>query len=72
MKFYPCVDGPLDRDLRVVATNEVRPPRAGEWFLSGARIAGYLATNDLSRPYRIARLVRVKKTVWKIVVETIV
>jgi hypothetical protein len=41
-------------------TGEKRPPRKGEWYLSGAIIEAYLAPNDLSTPYHIARLVRTK------------
>jgi len=40
-----------------------RCPKKGEWYLSGADIAAYEAKNDLSAPYHIARIVRVKQTV---------
>lgn len=33
-----------------------RPPRAGEWFLSGANVEAYLAPSDLGTPYHIATL----------------
>lgn len=33
---------------------EFRPPRKGEYYLSGAIPCAYLAPNDLSTPYRIA------------------
>jgi hypothetical protein len=46
--------------FRVVSTGEKRPPRKGEWYLSGAIITGYRAPNDLSAQFHIARLVRVK------------
>lgn len=36
------------------ATGEFRPPRKGEWYLSGAIVAAYQAPNDLSTPYWIA------------------
>lgn len=50
--------------FRAVATGEKRPPRKGEWYLSGAIIAAYRAPNDLSGDFHIARLVRVEtKTV---------
>lgn len=45
-------------NLRAVATTEFRPPKAGEWYLSGAIVCAWRAPNDLSTPYRIARLVR--------------
>lgn len=53
-RLYP---GPRSYGEDVVYkwTGEFRPPRAGEYFLSGARIEAYLATNDLDMPYHIAR-----------------
>jgi hypothetical protein len=33
---------------------EVRAPRKGEWYVSGAIPAAYRAPNDLDTPYRIA------------------
>lgn len=47
------------KGFRAVATGEKRRPRRGEWFLSGAIIAAYKASNDLSTSYHIAKLVRV-------------
>lgn len=41
----------------VVLTGEKRPPMKGEWYVSGAIPAGYLALNDLTQVYYIARLV---------------
>lgn len=40
-------------------TGEKRPPRKGEWFLSGATIEAYRATADLSSSYPIAEMVKV-------------
>jgi hypothetical protein len=40
----------------VVATGEFRPPKAGEWFLSGAVVEGYRTVVDLDAPYHIAKL----------------
>jgi hypothetical protein len=48
------------RNFRAVFTGEKRPPRKGEWYLSGSIITAYKAPNDLSTPYHIARLVRVE------------
>jgi len=45
-----------------VATGEKRPPKAGEWFLSGAIVEAYKAANDLSSPYPIAQLTVVIET----------
>lgn len=46
--------------LRAQWTGEKRTPKAGEWFLSGAEVTAYRTQNDLSTPYHIARIVRVK------------
>lgn len=52
----------LKEDLAVVAvySGVKRPPRKGEWYLSGSSIAAYLAPNDLRSSYHIADLVVVK------------
>lgn len=54
------------RHVRAVATGEMRLPRKGEWFLSGAEVEAYKAHNDLTTKYHIARLVKVE-TVTRIV-----
>ena len=48
------------RGVHGVWTGEFRAPKKGEWYFSGAYIETYLAKNDLSTPYHIARLVRTK------------
>lgn len=54
--------------LHAIETSESRPPKQGEWFLSGASPAAYYAINDLAHIYPIARLVRVRRvTTWEIV-----
>lgn len=40
-------------------TGEHRPPRKGEFYLSGAVIEAYRAPSDLTTPYHIAELVLV-------------
>ncbi|RLC88675.1 MAG: hypothetical protein DRJ03_02020 [Chloroflexi bacterium] len=50
----------LKRYLRAKLTGEFRPPRKGEWFLSGAIPEAYRAPNDLDGAYHIARFVRVR------------
>lgn len=45
------------RSVRAVWTGEKRPPKRGEWYLSGAIVEAYRAPNDLSTPFHIARLV---------------
>ncbi|MFX8660936.1 hypothetical protein ABTM16_20025, partial [Acinetobacter baumannii] len=39
-----------ERHLRTVATDEFRPPKQGEFYLSGAEIEAYRAPRDLSTP----------------------
>ena len=67
-KYFPLADPPSSDDLaalglqdkvgvRAMATGEKRMPRKGEWFLSGAIIEAYRASNDLSGEFYIARLV---------------
>ena len=48
-------------EIRGISTGERRAPRKGEWFLSGAIPAVYLAANDLSMTYTICRLIVVKR-----------
>lgn len=47
--------------VMVQTTGEKRPPRKGEWYVSGAIPEGYKAPNDLSQPHVIAKLVQVEK-----------
>lgn len=42
---------------RAVYMGEKRPPKRGEWYLSGAIVEAYYAPNDLSTPFHIAALV---------------
>ena len=48
------------RDVHAILTGERRPPRKGEWYLSGAIPEAYRAPNDLSTPYQICRLVKTR------------
>jgi len=75
----PCTDDPsvslpagmLGKiQLRGVRTGEYRAPKAGEWYLSGAEPEAWKARNDLTSPYYILRLVRVKTE--KVTITTIV
>lgn len=57
---FPLADGhhhERHRGMVAVDTGEMRPPRKGEWFLSGAIVEAYQAPNDLTMAYHIARLV---------------
>jgi hypothetical protein len=49
-------------------TGEFRPPRKGEWYLSGAIIEAYQAKADMSDPYVIVKLVKAR-AVWEEVEE---
>jgi hypothetical protein len=44
-------------------TGEFRPPRIGEWFLSGAIIEAYVAHGPMTTSYFIAELVEVEEAV---------
>lgn len=64
-KYYPLAEGEakhargatVERIPRVQLTGEIRPPRKGEWYLSGAIPEGYMAVNDLETSYSICTLV---------------
>jgi hypothetical protein len=58
-----------DNNLKAVATNEFRPPRKGELYLSGAVVEAYIAPSDLSSAYRIARVVLFEKVETEVVHE---
>ena len=45
------------RHIRALFTGHVRPPRRGEWYLSGAIIEAYMALTDMTDARPIARLV---------------
>ena len=51
---------PMTPDIRVQMTGEFRCPKKGEWFISGAIPEGYKAYADLTTPYYIGQLTRVK------------
>lgn len=48
-------------NIRYVGTGEYRNPLKGEYFLSGSVVTAYLAPNDLSTPYWIAKPVEMKQ-----------
>jgi hypothetical protein len=61
--FVKFGDGPeMLATIAAKRTGEHRPPKAGEWYLSGAEIAAYYAPNDFgdASPYHIAELVIVE------------
>lgn len=49
----PCKSSP--RRLREYAIEGMRPPRRGEYYLSGAVVAAHMAPNDLSSAYIVVR-----------------
>jgi hypothetical protein len=70
-RYYRCVDrvpgtlpGSRDADgshYMAEITGEYRPPRAGEWYISGAIPEAYRMPGDSTIPQHIARLVRVRR-----------
>ena len=62
MKWKPLQNWGLKDGLYIAAVRafEFRPPKAGEWYLSGAdengQPAAYRAPNDLSMSFHIAKL----------------
>lgn len=58
-----------ERELRAIATDEARPPKRGEWYLSGAIAEAHRAGNDLISAYRIAKLVKTRTVTTVEIVE---
>ncbi len=53
---YPSASGSHAKHApHYVATGDKRPPKRGEWYLSGAIVEAYKAPNDLTSTYWIAR-----------------
>lgn len=61
---FETVPGGDRQVYRARATGEHRPPRKGEWYLSGARVEGYKAPGNMSTAYHICELVR-GELVWQ-------
>jgi len=67
MKTYPLVDKipnikPQEQlSFRAVLTGEFRPPKKGEWYLSGAIPGAYQAPNDLNDSYHILRIMKMEQ-----------
>jgi hypothetical protein len=57
---YRSGEGWNSEGIVFVATGEYRAPAKGEWYLSGAIIAAYMAGGDLFTSYWIARAYRLK------------
>lgn len=60
----PVPIGHTRETLRVQATGEFRPPRKGEWYLSGAIVEGYRAVANTSTPFPIGQLLK-GELVWR-------
>lgn len=55
-KIFPVHEAPYRHyGKKCIATGEYRRPKKGELFISGAKPGGYIATNDLSTRYYIAK-----------------
>jgi hypothetical protein len=67
-RLYPCGDRARP-GVMAVSTGQERPPKQGEWYLSGGPPRAWLAPNDLSTPYYIARLVKVERVVQYRIIE---
>ena len=61
MRWWLCKKDGVHVHVRATTIGEKRPPRAGEWYLSGAVPEAYRTENNLSTPYCIMRLVCVRK-----------
>jgi hypothetical protein len=54
-RYYYSGEYELKQRTIYVRTGEFRPPKKGEWYLSGAIPRAYKALNDLTSPYHIMR-----------------
>lgn len=68
---YSILPHPLSANLRARATGEKRPPKKGEWYLSGAIVEAYKAPNDLTTAYYIAKIVRIETVTQEVVIEVL-
>jgi hypothetical protein len=64
-------DGATCTALRARWTGEIRQPKAGEWYLSGAVVEAYLASDQLSSRFHIAEIVKVRMVTLTEVVEVL-
>lgn len=58
--LYPV---PYEPSKRAIWTGEFRPPKKGEWYLSGAIVEAYKAPNDLDTPRHIAKIANVRRKI---------
>jgi hypothetical protein len=57
------------RFARAITIGEFREPRAGEWFLSGARAQAWRTSGGLTTRYHICKLVPVKRETVEMIIE---
>ena len=57
----PGVSSVEQRNYMAGTTSEVRAPKKGEWYLSGALPHAYLAHDDLTQQFTIMALVKIKR-----------
>jgi hypothetical protein len=55
------VEGYINQKIRGVWTGELRPPKKGEYYISGAIPQAYKAHGNLACSYHIAKLVEVEE-----------
>lgn len=73
--YYPVVDHIPNKkdaqhsDFRGKLTGEFRPPKKGEWYLSGAIPECYRAPNDLTQAFHIIKLVKIERIVTYVEVD---
>jgi hypothetical protein len=58
-KLVNCLDN--HKNKAAIWTGEFRPPKEGEWYLSGSIVQAYKTDCDLRESYHIAKIVTVKK-----------
>ena len=58
-------------DVQASRLGLFRPPRKGEWYLSGAVPEAYIATDDLSEAYHIVSVCVTEKIVTRRALRTI-
>jgi len=73
MKYYPLteyyplystgkISAMMPGNYKAIITGEFRPPKKGEWYISGAIPEAYYVRNDLSTAFYIAKIVEIKIT----------
>lgn len=58
-------------DIKARWTGEKRPPRAGEWYLSGAVVEAYRAPCDLTQEFHICLVYKVQNIAMYLPIEQV-